>query len=68
MDEMDQESPKQREYKPNDSVGLWELSIRKVYNKPKKGPASTSEMITWQKQQGDMAKVSANPQRRQGLD
>ena len=61
MDEMGQESPKQREYKPNDSIGLWELSRRKVYSKPKKGPASTSQMIIWQKQRGDMAKVLADP-------
>ena len=48
-DEMDQGSPKQCEYKPNDSIGLLELSRRKIYNRPKRGPASTSQMKTWQK-------------------
>ena len=58
---MGQGSPKQREYKPNDSIGPLELSKKKVYSKPKRGPASTSQMITWQKQWGDIAKVSADP-------
>ena len=48
-DEMDQGSPKQCEYKPNDSTGLLELSRRKIYSRPKRGPASTSQMKTWQK-------------------
>ena len=68
MNEMGQESPKERENKPNDSNGLWELSKRKVYDGPKRGSTSTSQMITWQKQWGDMAEVSADPQRGQGLD
>ena len=61
---MGQGSPKQREYKPNNSTGLLELSRRKLYNRPKRGPTNTSQMITWQKQRGNMAKVLANPQRR----
>ena len=48
-DEMDQGSPKQCEYKPNDSIGPLELSRRKIYSRPKRGPASTSQMKTWQK-------------------
>ena len=48
-DEMDQGSPKQCEYKPNDSTGLLELSRRKIYSRPKRGLASTSQMKTWQK-------------------
>ena len=66
---MGQKSPKgmkwakeaQHEYKPNDSTGLQELSRRKVYSRPERGLASTSQMITWQKQRGDMAKVLADP-------
>ena len=41
------EAQKQREYKPNDSTRLLELSKRKVYSKLKRGPTSTSQMITW---------------------
>ena len=48
-DEMDQGSPKQCEYKPNDSTGLLELSRRKIYTRPKRGLANTSQMKTWQK-------------------
>ena len=44
---MGQGSPKQHEYKPNDSIGLLELSKRKAYIRPKKGPASISQIITW---------------------
>ena len=63
-DEMDQGSPKQCEYKPNDSTGLLELSRRKRDSRPKRGLPSTSQMKTWQKSRGDMAaKVSADPQR-----
>ena len=47
---MGQGSPKQRGNKPNGSTGLQELSKWKVYNRPKRGPASISQMITWQKQ------------------
>ena len=39
---MGQGSPKQCEYKSNDSIGLLELSRRKVYSRPKRGPISTS--------------------------
>ena len=46
-DEMGQGSPKKHEYKPNDSTGLLELSKRKAYSRPKRGPASTSQIITW---------------------
>ena len=60
---MGQGSPKQREYKPNNSTGLLELSRRKVYSRPKGGLVSTSQIITWQKQRGDMAEVSVDPQR-----
>ena len=45
--EMGQGSPKQHEYKPNDITGLLELSRRKEYSRPKRGPASTSQIITW---------------------
>ena len=63
MDEMGRGSPKQCEYKPNNSTGLLELSRRKVYSRPKRGLASTSQIITWHKQQDDIAKVSTNPQK-----
>ena len=58
---MGQGSPKQCEYKRNNSTRLLELSRGKVYSKPKRGLASTSQMITWQKQWGNMAKVLADP-------
>ena len=58
---MGQGSPKQCEYKHNNSTRLLELSRGKVYSKPKRGLASTSQMITWQKQWGNMAKVLADP-------
>ena len=60
---MGQGSPKQHEYKPNHSTGLLELSRRKVYSRPKGGLVSTSQIITWQKQRGDMTEVSTDPQR-----
>ena len=62
-DEMGQGSPKQHEYKPNDSTRLLELSRRKAYNRPKRGPTSTSQIITWLEQRGGMARVLINPQR-----
>ena len=46
---MGQKSPKQCEYMLNDSTGLLELSRRKEYSRPKRGTASISQMITWQK-------------------
>ena len=55
------EAQKQHEYKPNDSTGLLELSRGKVDSRPKRGLASTSQMITWQKQRSDMEKVLADP-------
>ena len=39
------EAQKQCEYKPNNSIGLLELSRRKVYSRPKRGPASISQII-----------------------
>ena len=36
-DEMGQGSPKQHEYKPNDSTGLLEFGRRKAYSRPKRG-------------------------------
>ena len=60
---MGQGSPKQHEYKPNDSIGLLELSKRKAYIRPKKGPASISQIITWQEQRGGMVGVSIDSQR-----
>ena len=60
---MGQGSPKLCESKSSDSIGLLELSQRKVYSKPKRDLASKSQMITWQKQWCNMEKVSADPQR-----
>ena len=62
--EMDQESSKQHECKPNDSVGLLELNKGKAYNRPKRGLASTSQIIAWQEHQDGMAKVLIDPQKR----
>ena len=62
-EEIGQGSPKQHEYKPTNSTGLLELSKRKAYSRPKGGPASTSQIITWQEQRGGMAWVSVDPQR-----
>ena len=61
--EMGQGSSKQHKYKPNDSTGLLELSRRKTYSGSKRGPTSTSQIITWQEQQGDTTGVSIDPQR-----
>jgi len=47
---MGQGSPKLHEYKLNDNAELLELSKRKAYSRPKKGPSSTSPIITWQEQ------------------
>ena len=44
--EMGQGSPKQHEYKPNDSTKLQEFGKRKAYSKPKRGPVETSQIIT----------------------
>ena len=62
-DKMGQGSPKQYEYKPNDSTGLLELSRRKAYSRPKRGSASTSKILTCQEQRGGMVGVSIDPQR-----
>ena len=56
-----QGSPKQHEYKLNDSTGLLELSKRKAYNKLKRGPTSTSQIITWHEQRGGMVGVLIDP-------
>ena len=60
---MGQGSSKQHKYKPNDSTGLLELSRRKTYNRSKRGPKITNQIITWQEQQGGMTGVSIDPQR-----
>ena len=59
-------SPRQHEYKPNNSTGLLELSKGKAYNRLKKDLASTSQIIAWQEYQEGMAKVLTNPQKRVG--
>ena len=58
---MGQGSPKQHEYKLNDSTGLLELSKRKAYNRLKRGPTSTSQIITWHEQRGGMVGVLIDP-------
>ena len=67
---MGQGSPKQHEYKLNDSVGLLELSKGKAYSKPKRGTTSTSQTIAWQEHQDGMAEVLIDPQKkvRNGLE
>ena len=62
-DEMVHRSPKQHENKPNDNDGLLELSRRKAYRRPKRGPVSTSQIIAWQERQDGMVGVSTDPQR-----
>ena len=49
-DEMGQGSPKQHEYKPNDSTGLLKLGRRKVYNRPKRGKVCNKHAFGWQQQ------------------
>ena len=49
---------------PNDNAGLLELSKEKAYSRPKRGSASTSQIIAWQEQQDGMAKVLTNLQKR----
>ena len=49
--------------KPNDSTRLLEFSRRKAYNSPKRGPASISQIITWQEQRGGMVGLSIDLQR-----
>ena len=38
-----------------------ELNKRKVHGRPKKGPASTSRVVTWQKQWNDVAGTLDDP-------
>ena len=54
--EMGQGSPKEMKWAkesqnsmsvPNDSAGLLELSKEKAYSRPKRGSASTSQIIAW---------------------
>ena len=54
--EMGQGSPKEMKWAkeaqnsmsvPNDCAGLLELSKKKAYSKPKRGLASTSQIIAW---------------------
>ena len=40
----------------------------KMRGRPKGGLVSTNQNATWRRQWGDVTEVSANPQRRQGLD
>ena len=54
---MGQESPKAMKWtkeaqnsmstSPMNNVGLLELSRKKAYSRPKRGPASTSQIIAW---------------------
>ena len=49
---------------PTRNIGQCELNKRKVHGRPKRSPASTSQVVTWQKQWNDMARTLVNPQTR----
>ena len=49
---------------PAENTGQCELNKRKVHGKPKRGPASTSQVVTWQKQQNGVIGTLVDPQTR----